>query len=191
MLKQCIETDTPNHALVEKIDKRRIKACQCSGKQLKRYGSLPYSPELMQMKTVEKLLTMIIRQTQRPGEEEEATNDLRGKLKRIGIDLPPDVDGCKLVRKTNKQELVAITKEEMRTGTLRQTFQDNVINDTLAAVNKEKARKIGQVQRAEIVSQVWKNVQEPEDLPKRKDCNMYWSQRNQMKIQRHVSIGER
>jgi hypothetical protein len=141
-LKPCIETNIPNHVLVGKKDKRRIKACQYSGKQMKRFSPLPYSPDLMRMKTVDKLLTMIIRRMQKQEEEEEVTNDLRRKLQHIGIDLPSDIDGSKLVRKTNKQALVAMTKEEMRTGSLRQTFQDNIIKEAMAAGNKEKARRI-------------------------------------------------
>jgi hypothetical protein len=34
-LQQCIKNNTPSHELVESIDKRRIEACQYSGKRLK------------------------------------------------------------------------------------------------------------------------------------------------------------
>jgi hypothetical protein len=166
-LKKCIKTNTPNHELVEKIDRRRIQACQYAGRRLKKYGPVPYSPELMHMKTTDKLLTMIIRRMQRPEEEEEATEDLRRKLQRIGIDTPHDIDGCKLMRKTNKQALVAMTKAEIRTGTMRQTFQDNAINEALAAGNKEKARRIRQIQRAEMISQVWKKCAGARGLTKK------------------------
>jgi hypothetical protein len=59
-IQQCIKTNTPNHELVERADNRRIEACQNSGKRLKRYGPTPYSPQLIQMKLVDKVTAMII-----------------------------------------------------------------------------------------------------------------------------------
>jgi hypothetical protein len=76
-LQQCIEQNKPNHTLVEKVDHRRINACQYSRNPLKRYGPILYSPELMRMKTVIKLMSIIIqRMHYRPDEDEESTHDL-------------------------------------------------------------------------------------------------------------------
>jgi hypothetical protein len=73
-----------------------------------------------------------------------------------GVELPSDIEGYKLLRKTNRQELVATIKAEVRTGTARQAFQDAAIQEAKERGDKEKARRIQQVQRAEAVSQVWK-----------------------------------
>jgi hypothetical protein len=72
--------------------------------------------------------------------------ELQQKLQGAGVILPQDDEGYKLLRKTNRQELVTKIKEEVRTGKLRQAFQDRAIQDAHAAGNKEKARRIQQVQ---------------------------------------------
>jgi exonuclease III len=46
-LQQCITNNTPNHELANKLDRRRIAACQYAGGKLKRYGPTPYSPALI------------------------------------------------------------------------------------------------------------------------------------------------
>jgi hypothetical protein len=79
-IQQCIKTNTPHHELVEKADKRRIEACQYyAGKRLKNYGPIPYSPELMKMKTVDKILTMIIRRMNNQDEDQETMHNLQQK----------------------------------------------------------------------------------------------------------------
>jgi hypothetical protein len=49
-----------------------------------------------------------------------------------------------------------MVKEEIRTGTRRQEFQERAIKEAMAEGNKKKARRIKHVQRAEAISQVWK-----------------------------------
>jgi hypothetical protein len=155
-IQQCIRTGRPNHELVEGVDKKRIEACQYAGRKLKRYGPIPYSPELMQMKMVDKVINMIIRRLKHQEEYADSLEDLQQKLRVAGVEIPQDLEGYQSLRRTNKQALTKAIKEELRTGNLRQKFQDEAIKDALARGNKEKARRIQQVQRAEAISHVWK-----------------------------------
>jgi hypothetical protein len=93
-IQQCIQTNTPDHELVEKVNKRRIEACQYSGRRLKKYGTIPYSPELMKLRTVDKIITMIIRRMKNQDEDQETMEDLQTKMRMTGVQVPPDIKGC-------------------------------------------------------------------------------------------------
>jgi hypothetical protein len=93
-------------------------SCQYSGKRLKKYGPIPYFPELMKMKTIDKILTMIIHWMKNQDDDQETMQDLQQNLRRTGVQVPTEIEGCKLLRKNNRKELVTLIKEEVRTGTM-------------------------------------------------------------------------
>jgi hypothetical protein len=110
---------------------------------------------------------MIIRRLLRhQNDEQEILEDLQMKLRTAGIEPPQDIEGYKLLWKTNRQELVKMIKEEVRTGSARQAFQDAAIQEAKARGDKDNVRRIQQVQRAEAVSQVWKKCANVRGLTK-------------------------
>jgi hypothetical protein len=110
-IQQCIRTGRPNHELVEGVDKKRIEACQYAGRKLKRYGPIPYSPELMQMKMVDKVINMIIRRLKHQEEYADSLEDLQQKLRVAGVEIPQDLEGYQSLRRTNKQALTRPSKK--------------------------------------------------------------------------------
>jgi hypothetical protein len=154
-VQQCIVTNTPNHSLTECVDNRRIAACQYSGNRLKTFRPIPYSPDLIRMKTIEKVITMIMRRLRHEEEDDQdMLEDLQDRLQRMGVELQHDMEGYKVLRKKNRQEMVSMIKDEVRTGAVKQSFQDKAIQEALERGDKEKARRIKQIQRAEAISQV-------------------------------------
>ena len=154
-LQRCIDTDTPNHALAEKLDKRRIEACLYSGKKLKRYGPVPYSPEVIKLKTIDKLLRCLISKRSAPEDDLETINMLRLKLDHLGVMVPNDLQELKNLQKANRKVQLATAKDEVKSRNQRRTFQDELAAEALAAGDKERARKIRQIQRAEAMKAVW------------------------------------
>jgi hypothetical protein len=165
-IRQCITNNTPDHNMVEKADKRRISACQYAGKKLKRYGTIPYSPELIRMKTIDKLTTIIIRRMQKQDEDQETLQDLKHKLQHVGVTLPLVIEDYKSLRKNNRKEMVTMIKSEIKHGTVRHDYQTMAIEEAEKAGNKEKARRIRQIQRAEAISHVWKKCAHARGLTK-------------------------
>jgi hypothetical protein len=57
------------------------------------------------------------------------------KMRMAGVQLPPDIESCRLLRKSNRRELVSMVKEEIRTGTRQQEFQESAIKEAMAEGN--------------------------------------------------------
>jgi hypothetical protein len=102
-LQECMDKNEPNHALANKLDQQRIATCQYAGKKLKRYGPTPYSPALIQQKTICKQLKIAVRRHKMGWTEEESTVDIHRKLQDVGITLPADINGCKQVQNINSK----------------------------------------------------------------------------------------
>jgi len=155
-LSACISNNTPDHDLAEKLDRRRIDACLASGNKLKRYGVVPYSPELIRLKTIDKLFRLLLRHKRTEHADPHTLSMLQEKLSRAGVVVPDDAEECKRLQKANRSVLLATSKEELKSNQNRQVFQDALVAEALAAGDKQKAKKIRQMQRAEAMKMVWK-----------------------------------
>jgi hypothetical protein len=154
-LRECIYQNEPNHILANKLDKRRIAACQYAGRKLKRYGPTPYSPALIKQKTICQLLKIVVHRHKSGTADDETTTDIYRKLKDIGITTPEDQAGCQQIYKSHIKELTVMMKEETHSNIRRQEFQDGIINQAIQSGDKDRANRIRRIQRAEILKAVW------------------------------------
>jgi hypothetical protein len=154
-LQQCIDDHKPNHTLANKLDRRRIAACQHAGSKLKRYGPTPYSPALIKQKTICQLLKIAMNRWSNGMIKEEIIEDIKQKLQDMGIQLPEDHEGCKQVKKAQTQELKRMMQEETQNNAKRQEFHEEMITKASNAGDKERAQRIQRIQRAEVLKAVW------------------------------------
>ena len=61
-LRQCVETDTPNDQLAQKLDTRFQRSALYAGGQCQRYPNVPYSPTIARLRNVCQLLRQAITQ---------------------------------------------------------------------------------------------------------------------------------
>jgi hypothetical protein len=145
-LQECIHRKKPNHTLANKLDKRRIEACQYAGRKLKRYGPTPYSPALIKQKTICQLLKLVVHRHKIGMAKDETTLDIYRKLKDIGITTPKDQAECQQVYKNHIRELTVMMNKETQNNTKRQEFQDELINQAIHSGDKDRANRIKRIQ---------------------------------------------
>jgi len=155
-LQTCMNNGTPNSALAEKLDKRRISACLYAGSKVKRYPTAPYSPEIARLRNIDNLLRTVIHQHTSQKDHSAA---IEQRILRLGAEdfpIPQSLEACKALHKSNKQLLAATTKEEQRTAELRSKHQQTLIARYTASDDNRAAKRVQQQMRAEATARVWK-----------------------------------
>ena len=169
-LQQCINHNTPNDALAENLDQRRIAACKYTEKRLKKYPSAPFSPELRDMRIISKYLRAVIQCLAHPGEEwEEVLLDHKAKLDHLGMKCPDTLEACRECLKDHLKTLKATEKTERQSRPSRKAHQETLIKqytDSNSEHSKEMAKVIQRMIRAEATSAVFQQCAHARGLTK-------------------------
>jgi hypothetical protein len=161
-----MDANQENHELAETLDRCRIMSCQYAGKQLKKYGHIPYSPEIIRLKIIDKWIRKIIHRMQITDNTDEILQLWRQKISETGIDIPNDLDNCKRIQKANRCEMITTINEELKHLHQRQTFQNELIEKAIQAINKEKAQRLRRIQQAKTLKEVWQKCARARGLMK-------------------------
>jgi len=87
-LQKCIDTDTPNDRLAQKLDHRFQRSAKHAGKKCPQYPRTPYSPKTAKMRNVCQLLRQAIIQHQHSYDMTEAIQATRDQAGSIDYKLP-------------------------------------------------------------------------------------------------------
>ena len=156
-LRDTMKAGTPDDALAERLDKRRIAGCQHAAGRLQKYPRAPYSPEIAELRNRDAILRSAISQFLDPQEDYfERVENLQLKLSSTGMDLPPTLEGCRVLRRQNLKQLRALERDELRTGASRKQHQNSLIEMYRAAGKTLNERAVRRIQRAEEMARVWK-----------------------------------
>ena len=74
---------------------------------------------------------------------------LQSKLHGTGMDLPPTIEECRLLRRQNLRQLWALERDEIKMGASRRTHQNSLIDMYAAAGKTLTAKVIKRIQKAE------------------------------------------
>ena len=166
-LQACMDSGTRNDALAEKLDRRRIAACQYAAAKLQRYPKPPYSPEIARLRNIESLLKLAMFQIRNPSDNySEAMDKLQLKLGSLDIDIPPTIQEIRQLRSANMQVLKAMEVHELKTGSARSQYQDSLIEMYKKAGKSLSATAVRRIQRAEATAKVWVDVSAARGLNK-------------------------
>ena len=153
--------------LAEKLDRRRIAGCQWAASQLQQYPAPPYSPEIADLRMRDAILKSAISQLLDPQDDYDTRMEqLQSKLHGTGMDLPPTIEECRLLRRQNLRQLRALERDEIKTGASRRTHQNSLIDMYAAAGKTLTAKVIRRIQKAEETARVWKQCAAARGLTK-------------------------
>jgi len=155
-LRKCIETDTPNDKLAEKLDTRFQRSAKHAGGKCKRYPSVPYSPVIARLRNVCQLLRQAVAQHTHSCDMTEAMQATMDRAGDLAYDLPTTFDACQEALKNKRKELIEAEKEELNNAKLRRAYQDELIASHMDAGNKEHAQLLRQIKRSEVVSRIFR-----------------------------------
>ena len=166
-LQLCINTGTPDHALADNLDNRRIQACKHAENQLQRFPRAPYSPALRDMRHIRQHMKAVIQCLACEEEEwEDVLNDHRDKLQLLGVDCPMDLESCRQFLKEHEKTLRATEAQELKDAPNRRKFQEMAIQSYTDAGNTEAAKIMRRIQRAEATSAVFQQCAHARGLTK-------------------------
>ncbi len=139
-LRDCMDRNEPNHSLAEALDTRRIRSCIHAGKQVKRYPTTPYSPEIARLRTIDHILKLAIHQFTSQYDHSETMEGRQAQLGSIGITIPDNVQECRKLRQENLKVLVATEKEEFKKAKLWSEHLDSLANQYDAEGKSDEAK---------------------------------------------------
>jgi len=157
-LQKCLDTDTPNDRLAQKLDHRLQRSAKHAGKKCPQYPRAPYSPKIAKMRNVCQLLCQAITEHQHSYDMTEAIQATRDKAGTIDYDLPLTLQDCEEALKQKRKELIKAKKEEIKDGKLHKEHQEELIASYLDEGNKEHVQLLRQIKRAEAVSKVFNKL---------------------------------
>jgi len=153
-LQKCIDTDTPNDRLAQKLDHQFHRSAKHAGKKCPQHPRGPYSPKIAQIRNVCQLLHQAITQHQHSYDMTEAIQATRDQAGSIDYKLPSTLPDCEAACTQKRKELMEAEKEELTDGKLCKMHQEELIASNLDEGNKEHAQLLRQMKRAEAVSKV-------------------------------------
>ena len=166
-LKHQMEEGQQSHALAEKLDKRRIAACQSAAAKLQRYPAPPYSPEIAELRNIESILRLAMSQHANPDDDySDAMDNLFLKLSSNSLVVPESLEEIKQLRKQNKKVLRAMEFDEMKTSSARNSHNDSLIAMYEAAGRPLSAQAVRMIQKGEASKKVWKQCAAARGLDK-------------------------
>ena len=166
-LQQCIVTNTPNDALAETLDRRRIAACQYTEKQMTIYPQTPYSPAIARLRKINQYLKAVVQCLAHPGDDwAEALDDHRAKLALLHVSVPQTLDDCRILLKENTKALRSTEAEERKGAPTRKQFQEAQIAEYMDTGKEEAAKIIRKIQRAEASKAVYQQCAHARGLTK-------------------------
>jgi hypothetical protein len=84
-LQAGMDEDIPDHHLAEKLYQRLLTACRYAGSRLQRYPPAPYSPDIVRMRNIYRLLKLAITQFTSKYDHSKEIDDTIDKLGHIGF----------------------------------------------------------------------------------------------------------
>jgi len=142
-LQKCINTDTPNHQLAQKLDHRFQRSAKHAGKKCPQNPRAPCSPKIAKMRNVCQLLRQAITQHQRSHDMTKAIQATRDQAGSTDHELPLTLQDCEDACKQKRKELIEAEKEEIKDGKLQKEHQEELIASCLDEGNKEHANPNG------------------------------------------------
>ena len=157
-LQKCMDTDTPNHRLAQKLDHRFQRSAKHAGNKCPRYPRAPYSPAIAKMRNICQLLRQAVTQLTHSYDMSEAIQATRDQAGSLDYVLPTTLADCETALKDKKKELVEAEKQEIKDAVLRRKHQDEMIAGYLDEGKKEHAQLLKKIKRGEAVSKVFSKL---------------------------------
>ena len=155
-LQQCIDTNSRDDALADDLDRRRIAATRYAGSKLKKFPKVPWSPEVVRLRTINELITMKIHQLKCPDDDCSSKLDaLQSKLGSYQVELPETVNDCYRFKNANLKVLRTTEANEMQDPKLRRKHQEAAIAAHTDNGNTEVAKIMRKILRAEATKAVY------------------------------------
>jgi len=151
-LQKCIDTNTPNDLLAQKLDHRFQRSVKHAGNLCPQCPQAPYSPKIAKMCNVCQLLCQAITQHQHSHDMTKVIQATRDQAGSINYKLPLTLQDCEEAYKQKRKELIEAEKEEIKDGKLCKEHQEELIASYLGKGNKEHAQLLQKMKRAEAVS---------------------------------------
>ena len=105
-LQQCLDSNTPNDALAQKLDHRFQRSALYAGRQCPRFPSAPYSPTIAKLRNVCQLLRQAVTQHRHSYDMSEAIDATREAAGTMAYALPPTLADCEAALKQKRKELI-------------------------------------------------------------------------------------
>jgi hypothetical protein len=135
-LQTAYDSDEPNHQLAATLDDWRIRATSYGESKVKPYPKPPYSPKIARLRNIEALLNLVIRNSTSKVSFDEQIQQVQSKLQDLHLAIPPTIQECQELRKTNRKELFTTIKQELSTATSRKHHLEDLISQREAEGNK-------------------------------------------------------
>ena len=166
-LKQCMANNTPNPALAENLDRRRIAACQYTENQMTIFPREPYSPELARLRQIHRYLKALVQCLAHPSDDWiDVITSHQSKLELLHVPIPAGLDECRTLLKEMTKALRSTEAAERKGAPTRRKFQEVKIAAYMDAGNEEAAKIIKKIQRAEASKAVFQQCASARGLTK-------------------------
>ena len=152
-----LDTD-PCEQLAERLDRVLTAGCLYAAKRVKRYPSVPYSPEIVQLRAKFEIYKMYLLEMTNHTRYSKALANKRLKLGKDAPVRPQTISECKKLKEKSRVELRKAEWEELKTAKLRVAHQIELIATLEADGDKKTAKIIKRIKRAEAVSRVFKKI---------------------------------
>ena len=154
----CIENEEPNHDLAELIDSKRIEACLLSENKLPSYRRVPWSPAIAAKQATDAILRIRLKELYTGFDHTEQMMPFMDAMRDDSIELPNNEIDCKVAIKANKSAWRAMAKDERETATERRKYQESLTDMYLEGGDKECAKIVRRIQKAEALKQVYRKL---------------------------------
>jgi hypothetical protein len=164
LLKLDMQRDERNDDLAERLYGELAESCPDAGSRLKRYPTAPHSPEMVRMRNILRLLRLATSQFRTGIDLNDAIQETQKKLGSVGFAIPNSLHECVRALASHEKEFKALVKQEELTKKLRKQHQEKLADEYEAKGDKEAARIIRRIKRAEQTKKLYEKCRKARGL---------------------------
>jgi len=151
-LQQCYDTDSPNHALAEKLDERLTRSSLFAASKVKRCPKPLCSLKIVRLRNIDSCLRLLLRQFRSQVDLSEQIAESQSKLTNLDFQPPTSLAQCVEMQRQAYKDFKNAVLEERKNRPARNDHLRNLMSEAEANGDTAKVKKLKRLLHAELVA---------------------------------------